>query len=232
MEITCKAHCLILPYPLQGHINPMLQFSKRLQQEGIKITVATTKLFFKKLQQVPGSISVETISDGFDGGRDNTVDSKLYLDTFGRVGSETLSELILKLQNSGDSPVDCIVYDPFLPWVLDVAKKFGISGAVFFTQSCAVDNIYYHVYKGMLKHPLVENEVVRVHGLPPLAPSDLPSFVGDCGSYPGILHLVVNQFMNIEKADWLFFNTFYELEDEVLSFSLFQFFGKMFYWYS
>jgi len=24
------AHCLILPYPAQGHMNPMIQFSKRL----------------------------------------------------------------------------------------------------------------------------------------------------------------------------------------------------------
>lgn len=221
MEIPRKAHCLILPYPLQGHINPMLQFSKRLQQEGIKITVAITKFFFKKLQKVSCSFSVETISDGFDGGKDETVDLESYLDTFQRVGSETLSELVLKLQNSGDSPVDCIVCDPFLPWVLDVAQKFGISGAVFFTQSCAVDNIYYHIYKGMLKLPFVENEVVRVHGLPPLAPSDLPSFVSDCGSYPPLLRMVVNQFMNFEKADWLFINTFYELENEVLSFSFF-----------
>lgn len=218
METTYRAHCLILPHPLQGHINPMLQFSKRLQQEGIKITVATTKFFFKRLQQVSSadnSISVETISDGFDGGKDETVDAELYMDTFQRVGSETLSDLVLKLQNSG-SPVDCIVYDAFLPWVLDVAKKSGISGAVFFTQSCAVDNIYYHVYEGMLKLPLLENEVVRVNGLPPLAPSDLPSFVGDYGSYPPLLRLVVNQFMDIEKADWIFFNTFYELEDEVI----------------
>ncbi|KAG5589091.1 hypothetical protein H5410_039605 [Solanum commersonii] len=32
---THKAHCLILPYPGQGYINPMLQFAKRLQSKRV-----------------------------------------------------------------------------------------------------------------------------------------------------------------------------------------------------
>jgi pathogen-inducible salicylic acid glucosyltransferase len=193
----------------------MLQFSKRLQQEGIKVTLAATKFLFKTIKEGSASISMETISDGYDEGRveKEDTDTELYLDTFQRVGLETLSELVLKLKHSGCS-VDCIVYDAFLPWALDVAKKFGIPGAAFYTQSCAVDNIYYHVFKGLLKLPLVEDEV-QIPGLPPLASSDLPSFVADYGSYPPLFLLAKNQFHNIEKADWLFVNTFYELEDEV-----------------
>ncbi|KAI5656461.1 hypothetical protein M9H77_25254 [Catharanthus roseus] len=216
-----KAHCLILPYPVQGHINPMLEFSKRLQYQGIKITLAVTKFLFKTLEELESYsasssiISVETISDGFDDGGRKTGDAELYLNTFQRVGSETLSELILKLQDLG-FPVDCIVYDAVAPWALDVAQKFGIFGAAFFTQSCAVDNIYYHVYKGLLKLPLVKNEEVRIPGLPSLSSSDFPSFVADYGSYPPVFQLVLNQFLNVEKAEWLFFNTFNELEDEVI----------------
>uniref|UniRef100_A0A7N1A3A8 Glycosyltransferase N-terminal domain-containing protein n=1 Tax=Kalanchoe fedtschenkoi TaxID=63787 RepID=A0A7N1A3A8_KALFE len=30
MSTVKKAQILILPYPVQGHINPMLQFAKRL----------------------------------------------------------------------------------------------------------------------------------------------------------------------------------------------------------
>ncbi|WRX10879.1 hypothetical protein QQP08_003366 [Theobroma cacao] len=39
------------------------------------------------------------------------------------------------------------IYDSFLPWALNVANKFGLVGAVFFTQSSAVGSIYYHIYK-------------------------------------------------------------------------------------
>lgn len=101
-----------------------------------------------------------------------------------------------------------------MPWALDVAKNYGLTGAVFFTQSAAVDNIYYHVNQGRLKLPLT-GEQVFIDGLPPLEPSDMPSFIIDLGSYPALHDMVVNQFLNIDKADWVLCNTFLELEKEV-----------------
>ncbi|KAK4381969.1 UDP-glycosyltransferase 74F2 [Sesamum angolense] len=114
-------------------------------------------------------------------------------------------------------PADCVVYDPFMPWALDVAKGFGLLGAAFFTQSCAVDNIYHHVYRGELELPLSGGEVV-VPGLPAMRPDEMPSFIYDHGSCPGTFEMVLNQFRNVDKADWIFINTFDELEEEVINF--------------
>nr|XP_027062298.1 UDP-glycosyltransferase 74G1-like [Coffea arabica] len=211
---THRAHCLILPYPVQGHINPMLQFAKRLQHEGVKVTFATTKFLFETVDEVSASISVETISDGYDEGA-NGIAMEIYFPRFQKVGSETLTELVLKLQDSG-RPVDCIIYDAFLPWCLDVGKDLGVRAGVFFTQSCAVNNIYYHVHKGLLKLPLEVTEV-DIPGLPPLLASDLPSFVSNPGPYPATSQLVVHdQMEKFEEADWIFFNTFYRLEEKVI----------------
>ncbi|CAA2995240.1 UDP-glycosyltransferase 74F2-like [Olea europaea var. sylvestris] len=210
-----KAHCLILPFPSQGHINPMLQFAKRLRHKGVKITLAATKHIFKTMQDFSGSVSVETISDGYDeGGLSAAKNDDEYLARFRKVGTETLEELIKRLKNSRCA-LDCIVYDAFIPWSLDVAKTLGLVGAAFFTQSCAVDQIYYHVYKGDVKLPLSESEI-SIPGLPPLKPSDMPSFLYVHGSYPPLKDMVVNQFQSIEKADWLLFNTFHKLEEEVI----------------
>jgi pathogen-inducible salicylic acid glucosyltransferase len=85
---------------------------------------------------------------------------------------------------------------------------------MLFTQSCAVDNIYYHVYKGVLKLPLSETEIF-LPGSPPLQPQDMPSFIYDLGSYSAYFDMLVGQFSNVDKADWLLVNTFYELEEEV-----------------
>ncbi|KAL2544525.1 UDP-glycosyltransferase 74F2 [Forsythia ovata] len=212
-EEDCKAHCLILPFPIQGHINPMLQFARRLRHKGIKVTLAATKHVFKSMQEYSGSVSVETISDGFDetGFKGESADE--YSSRFRQVGTQTLEELIQRLKSSC-CPVDCIIYDPFLPWGLDLAKKLGLVGAAFFTQSCAVDHIYYHAYKGDVKLPLSDSEIL-IPGLPPLKPSDMPSFLYVHGSYPPLFDIVVSQFQNIEKADWLLFNTFHKLEEEV-----------------
>lgn len=208
-----RAHCLILPFPIQGHINPMIQFSKRLADKGIRITLAATKNLLKTTQEFSGSISVETISDGFDEGRTAGGNLEAYLNRFQQVGTETLAELLEKLRNSG-CPVDCVIYDPFLPWGLVVAKKFGLFGAPFFTQSCSVNIIYYNIHKGQLKVPLSDEEIL-VPGLPPLEISDMPSFVRDQETHPGSFELLVNQFQNVEEADFVFVNSIYELEEEV-----------------
>ena len=90
---------------------------------------------------------------------------------------------------------------------------------VFFTQSCTVNNIYYYVHQGMLKLPLSKLKVV-VPGLFPLQACDLPSFVYLYESYPAFFDMVVNQFSNIEKVDWVFYNTFYKLKEKVRYFTL------------
>nr|BAG80538.1 UDP-glucose:glucosyltransferase [Lycium barbarum] len=215
---THKAHCLILPYPLQGHINPMLQFSKRLQSKGVKITIAPTKSFLKTMQELPTSVSIEAISDGYDdGGIDQAESFLAYITRFKEVGSDTLTQLIQKLTNC-ECPVNCIGYDPFLPWAVEVAKNFGLVSAAFFTQNCTVDNIYYHVHKGVIKLPPTEvDEQILIPGLSSttVESSDVPSFESSPQS-DKLVELLVNQFSNLEKVDWVLINSFYKLEKEVI----------------
>lgn len=222
-----KAHCLILPDQLQGHINPMIQFSKRLAQKGVEITLVVTRYTFKSMQEFSGgSIAVETISDGYDDGwrGDLNQDLQEFIDRSREVGMKTLQELVEKLRNSGRA-VDCVIYDPLIPWCLDVAKMLGLVGAAFFTQSSSVTSIFYHSHEGRIQLPLLENRPLHLPGLPPLQPPDMPSFMYDHGSYPVLLKLLEDQFKNIGKADWIFFNTFYALEREVclLLMSLYEF---------
>ncbi|KAM7502399.1 hypothetical protein LguiB_001303 [Lonicera macranthoides] len=210
-----KAHCLVLPFPAQGHMNPILQFSKRLQHKGLKVTLATTCSMFNTAHKISDSIAIETISDGYDeGGIAQAESVEAYSTKFKKVGSETLGQVVDKLRALGH-PIDCIIYDPALPWVLDVAKSFNLVGAAFSTQSCAVGNIYYHVYQRWLKLPIPHSNIL-VPGLVPLEPSDMPSFINDPGSYPAFFETVVNQFSNMGKADWVLCNTFYKLEKEVV----------------
>ncbi|KAJ7950605.1 Glycosyltransferase [Quillaja saponaria] len=210
------AHCLVLSFPAQGHINPLLQFSKRLENKGVKVTFVTTRFITNSINKESSSstINIEAISDGFDqGGMAAAESHEAYLERFWQVGPETLAQLLDKLDNSGN-PVDCVVYDSFMPWALDIAKKFGLIGAVFLSQSNAVNNIYYHVHQGKLKLPL-SNTQLLLPGLPPLAPHDMPTFLYAFGTNPAFRNVLVDQFSNIKRADWVLCNTFYDLEPEV-----------------
>ena len=61
-----SGHVLVFPYPFQGHINPMIQLSKRLSKKGLTVTL----IIASNNQREPYtsdvySITVHTIHDGF-----------------------------------------------------------------------------------------------------------------------------------------------------------------------
>ncbi|KAK6266349.1 hypothetical protein QUC31_017186 [Theobroma cacao] len=200
---------LVFPFPVQGHINPMLQFAKRLASKGLKVTFLTTK----PMQSPSTSISIQIIEFP-EAEKANGTEEFAHL--FKTLVSERLTNLIDRLNSSSSDPPKALVYDSFLPWALDVAKQFGLHGASFFTQSWSNSSIYFHLNQGTLKVPLEENAVVSLPSMPVLGINDLPSFVSDTGSYPSLLKMVVDRFSNFQEADWLFCNTFKELEHEVI----------------
>ncbi|RDX80630.1 UDP-glycosyltransferase 74F1, partial [Mucuna pruriens] len=218
-KVSEDRHVLMVPYPSQGHINPMLQFSKRLSSKGVKVTMVTTIFISNSMHlqssSLLGSVQLDFISDGYDeGGFGQAGSIPTYLSRMQEVGSNSLRELIKK-HNSSNHPIDCVVYDPMVLWALDVAKEFGLFGAAFFTQMCAVNYIYYYVYNGLLKVP-VSSPPISIPGLPLLDLRDTPAFVYDPGFYPAYFDMVMNQFSNIHKADILLVNSFYKLEDQVV----------------
>ncbi|OIT31349.1 PREDICTED: UDP-glycosyltransferase 74F2-like [Nicotiana attenuata] len=209
------AHILALPYPSQGRINPMLQFCKRLVSKSLKTTLAITNFISHSVRPISNTVGIDTISDGFDEGGYAEADTVVtYLERFKKIGSQTLADLIKKYEKS-EFPITCVIYDAFMPWALDVAKDHGLIGACFFTQACAVNYIYYYVHQRKLTLP-ISSPPVRIPGLPELELRDMPSFIYIHGTYRAYFELVLNQFINVDKADYVFVNSFYKLEAEVV----------------
>lgn len=98
-----------------------------------------------------------------------------------------------------------------------MAHQFGIAGAAFFTQACTVNYVYYSVHHRQLTLP-VSSFPVSIDGLESLLdqPHDMPSFIGVEGSYPAYFEMVLSQFSNADKADFILVNTVYELEEKVV----------------
>nr|ALO19898.1 UDP-glycosyltransferase 74AG1 [Camellia sinensis] len=214
-ETAYKAHVMVLPFYGQGHLNPMLQFSKRLASKGLKVTVTTIHSVTKTMPSGAGSIAFESVyDDSTDGGFHGPGGFKGYLERFEASVTLCLTELIKKLQNS-EYPVKCLVYDGNLPWALNIAKQLGIAGATFFTQSCAAIAGYYPMHLDSLGEPMpvVASSMLAV---PELKIPVVPTFESDTGRYPPIIRHILQQFSNIEKADWVLFNSFDKLEEDVM----------------
>ena len=216
MKEKYVAHVLAVPYPSQGHICPMLQFCKCLVSRGVKASFAITNYISNTLNPKfdDECLRFVAISDGYDeGGFMEAKSVSDYLARLESVGSLALGDAIEQDVDS-PNPITCVVYDAFLPWGLNVAKKYGLKGAVFFTQACGVNYVYYLIHHGKLSMP-VNGPWVDVPGLPQLGVDDLPSFVGAPESYLAYLQLVLNQNSNVDAADYVLVNTVYELEDKV-----------------
>lgn len=213
---TGTRHILVIAYPAQGHINPLLQFSKRLASMGLRVTFVTTSSISKSMQagQTASSVSFESISDGSEEGEslESKIASLEY--RFRERVSQSLAEFIIEKHNSSEIPPKFLVYDSIMPWALDVARQCKLDGAPFFTQPCAVNVIYYHAQQGAFRMPL-ERSFVSLPSMPTLGIDDMPSFFGETTSHPALLNTLVNQFSNIQDTNWIFCNTFHELEYEV-----------------
>ncbi|CAK9177315.1 unnamed protein product [Ilex paraguariensis] len=209
-----RGHVLVLTYPAQGHINPLLQFAKRLASKGLKATFATTHYTVNSIHA--DGVDVRPISDGYDdGGFKHAPSVEAYLESFKTVGSRTVTELILEFKNS-PSPVDCLVFDSLLPWALDVARELGVYGAVLLTNSASVCSMYWHIHQGLLGLPVKpENLPVVFPGVPPLGFSDMPSFLAQPADHSAYLATIMEKIECLDQHDWVFVNTFEELESEL-----------------
>ncbi|KAL2921635.1 UDP-glycosyltransferase 74G1 [Bienertia sinuspersici] len=201
-----KDHVLVVPFPAQGHINPMLQLCKLLSTKGIKPTLSLTVCISKSINTttIPTHhgppIQLRPISDGYDeGGLHQAESIEAYLDSIRTDGPKTLTQIIKKLSEEGD-PVTAIIYDGFMPWVFNVAQQFGLARVLFFTESCTVNSIYYHVQRGLIQLPLMGPgpSTVSVPGAPELQPWETPSFLHKFGSFPVWFEGVLRQYNDID----------------------------------
>ncbi|KAF7078763.1 hypothetical protein CFC21_083145 [Triticum aestivum] len=218
-------HLLLICFPGQGHVNPMLRLAKRFAAKGLLVTFSSTSYVGGKITAssgveaggdgVPlgrGRIRFEFLDDDFDG---NDLDDLMrHLETTGPV---VFAELLRRQEEAG-RPVTCIVGNPFLPWAIDVAHDAGIPTAVLWVQSCAVFSLYYHHVHGLVEFPPEDDLDARVNlpGLPPLSVADVPSFLLPSNPYKLLTDAILKQFRTIHKASWVFVNSFYELEPEVV----------------
>ncbi|XP_050374607.1 mogroside IE synthase-like [Argentina anserina] len=217
-----QSHILVLFYPVQGHMNPMLQFSKRLAAKGQKVTMVSTTPASKTMK--PGSfrrnLNIEIISDGSEqtpqGSSESLEKSVQRCET---EIPKSLNQLIKNIKNNseenGKYPLKFLVYHYSMPWAFNIAREHGIDAGPFYTTPASVKTICYQYHKGILKLPL-ENPTTKLPSLPPLQLEDLPSFLSDPNTDPAFIKLAMRQFTNLSEVRWIFHSTFEKLEHEVL----------------
>lgn len=224
-----RFHALVIPFPAQGHITPMMQFAEKLASRGLTVTFVTTyhahaqitKAQSKESQVQPGlDIRSAQISDGLSLDFDRSARFYDFLRSVENNMGGELEQLIHNLNKTGP-PISCVIADIFLFWTPDVTKKFGIPWISFWSQPAIVYSIYYHAHlleaHGHSHHKGSSDEyntsIDYIPGVPTLHPKDLPSFFQD--QDPGSqdnLDWVLKSIQLNRGADCVLCNSFDDLE--------------------
>ncbi|WCJ17809.1 UDP-Glycosyltransferase superfamily protein [Euphorbia peplus] len=223
-------HVLLISFPGQGHVNPLLRLGKRLASKGLLVTFSTPEITGRQMRK-SGSISDEPtpVGDGYirfeffeDGwGDDETMrqDLDLYLPQLELVGKKFFPEMIQRNAEKGQ-PISCLINNPFIPWVSDVADSVGIPSAMLWVQSCACFSAYYHYYHGLVPFPSEEHPEIDVElpSMPLLKYDEVPSFLYPTTPYPFLRRAILGQYKNLDKPFCILMESFQELEPEIIEY--------------
>ncbi|EPS63474.1 hypothetical protein M569_11308, partial [Genlisea aurea] len=234
-----KPHAVLIPYPAQGHISPVLRLAKLLHSSGFFITFVNTEFNHSRLIRARGPESISgtedfqfrTIPDGLPPTeKEATQDIPQLCDSLRRNGLAPFLELIRDLNESPVSPkVSCIVSDGAMSFTLDAAEQLGIPELVFFTTS-ACGFMCYCYYIELLNRGLfplkdekqltdgfLETPVDFVPGMKKIRLRDFPSFIRTTDPDDIMVHYNILQTKNASRARAVILNTFDDLEAEVVA---------------
>nr|AYC63483.1 UDP-glycosyltransferase [Scoparia dulcis] len=233
-----KPHAVLIPYPAQGHIAPLLKLAKILHSKGFYITFVNTEFNHNRLVRARGPESVKgladfqfrAIPDGLPpSDKDATQDIPQLCDSLRKNGFPPFLELVEKLNSSPDCPnVSCIVSDGAMSFTLDAAERLNIPEVVFFTTSACGFWCYCHygelVTRGLfplkdesqMTNGHLESKLDWVPGMKNIRLRDFPSFIRTTDPDDIMVNYNILQTANALRAKAVIINTFDELEKDVL----------------
>ncbi|XP_050209236.1 UDP-glycosyltransferase 84B2-like [Mercurialis annua] len=229
-----EIHVLMVTFASQGHINPMLRLGEKLITKGLHVTLAINEMARPRILKsaINGAstttstsiagVKIIFYSDGLSLDYDRKANLDHFLEAIGKFGPINISNIIKEHYPKCDNnkKLSCIINNPFVPWVVDVAIEHEIPCAMLWIQPCSLYSIYYHFYNKLNPFPTLTNPNMSVElpGLPSLLTQDLPSFVLPTNSFGSLCRLLSTMFLNSKNEyAWVLGNSFFELEKDVIN---------------
>ncbi|KAM1198322.1 hypothetical protein ACFX2J_009698 [Malus domestica] len=239
-ESESAAHVLLLPFPAQGHITPMLSFAQLLCHAGIHVTFLSTEHNHRLLTQRRAlsarfpTLHFESIPDGLPPDHPRTIPPlDDIVSSLRSVTKPLLRDLLITLTKKDNEsygatttprpPLSCVIIDGIMCFAIDMAEEVGIpvfalrtvSACSFWCYSCIPDLIQ----QGQLPfqdqdmdHPI--RDIPGMEAL--LRLRDLPSFCRMPIDHPSF-KFFMEQIEAITRVSAIILNTFDDLEPLILS---------------
>ncbi|XP_013627165.1 PREDICTED: UDP-glycosyltransferase 84A3-like [Brassica oleracea var. oleracea] len=225
-------HVMLVSFPSQGHINPLLRLGKLIASKGLLVTFVTTEEpLGKKMRQANeiqdgllkpvglGFLRFEFFDDGFTlDDLENKQKSGLLFTDLEVAGKREIKKLIKRYEEM-KQPVRCLINNAFVPWVCDVAAELQIPSAVLWVQSFACLAAYYYYQHQLAKFPTeTEPEIdVEVPFMPLVLKHDeIPSFLHPSCRFSIFTDHILQQIKRLPNTFSILIDTFEELERDII----------------
>ncbi|OIV90219.1 hypothetical protein TanjilG_01415 [Lupinus angustifolius] len=163
-----KPHVLVVPYPVQGHVIPLMELSLSLVKQGIKVTFVNTEHNHKSIMSAFPStnhddhlisqICLVCIPDGLESQEDRKRPGKSS-EAVLKFMPKKVEELIESINSGSECEnITCVLADQSIGWALDIAEKNGISRAAFCPAAAAM------LVLGLSIPNLIENGIIDKDG--------------------------------------------------------------------
>ncbi|XXG73416.1 hypothetical protein AAC387_Pa07g2336 [Persea americana] len=235
MEEMKRPHIVCIPLPAQGHINPMMQLAKILHSRGFFITFVHTDCVHKRLSTLDSlvcsdSFRFEVISDGLSPSFGEVKKGpEVFLQSVKENCVAPFRDLLRKLHHPSDGHrVTCVVSDAFMTFTLKVAEEVGIP-EVIFCPAAACGFMAIAQYRELMRRGLVplkdescigngylDTTIDWIPGMRDIRLRDLGSCLQTTDPNDFIVNFLADEAQNTSTASAIIFNTFDDLEDEVL----------------
>ncbi|XP_047315533.1 7-deoxyloganetin glucosyltransferase-like [Impatiens glandulifera] len=230
MEETEKMHAVCIPFPIQGHINPMMKLAKLLHTRGFYITFVNSEFNHRRLLKSRGpnsldglkSFRFETIPDGLpESDMNATQDIKSLCKSTTNNCLAPFKHLLPKIKQSGAPTVTCIVSDGFMSLTVDAAEELGVPHVLFWTTSASgfMSFLQYTNLKDMgyiCGNDYLKTTIDWIPGMEGVRLKDFPSFIRTTDPNDFAANFVINEIQRAKRASAIVLNTFHELEPNVV----------------
>ncbi|CAF1913979.1 hypothetical protein HID58_047705 [Brassica napus] len=227
-------HAVCIPYPAQGHINPMLKVAKLLHARGFHVTFVNTDYNHRRILRSRGphaldgltSFRFETIPDGLPW---TDVDAKQdmlkLIDSTMNNCLSPFKDLLTRLNSSSDvPPVSCIVSDASMSFTIDAGEELEIPVVLLWTNSATALMLYLHYQKLMEKGIIpvkdesdLKTEIYWIPSMNTIQLKDFPDFIIKSDHQHLMLNFITHVTQRSKRASAIMINTFENLEHDVVS---------------
>ncbi|KAI7735106.1 hypothetical protein M8C21_033765, partial [Ambrosia artemisiifolia] len=225
-----KSHVLVIPYPAQGHVIPIMELAQRLVEQGIRVTFINTEVNHKLVTSwldkecFGDMMQMVSIPDGLEPWEDRSDLCKLTLSILQTMPSK-LEELIEMINKEESSKVTCVIADDCMGWAIKVAKKMGIRSAAFWPASVAtlasILSLQKLIDNGIINKdgiPLTDEIIQFSETMPPIKPCNLAwTCFEDPGTVEAFFQVVVQALEASRLTEWFICNSSRELEAAAFS---------------